>query len=217
MVDWSLVRRPGGVVMVSRRYGIWLVALLLAGAVRAAEPTPLMPPAGQKADAAVAPADPAADAKQVVLPYAKYKELLDEIDRLKAKSKPLPPAKCLLDKGRVEGGLVFFTAHFEFHAKLPDAVFALACGQAKADAATTAGRPDATSFVRRGRLSGPGRKARRLSGEPRPFAAALPTARRTRTRTRPAGGGHDAGNGPAGRRPRPASRRQGTGRNVADL
>ncbi len=124
--------------MSSRRYGWLFGALLLAGTV-AADPPPLMPSAGQKvedakptADAALAPTDPAADAKQVVLSYAKYKELLDEIARLKAKAKPAPPAKCRLQKGRVEGGLVFFTAQFEFHAERPDAVFALACGQAKA-------------------------------------------------------------------------------------
>lgn len=123
--------------MSCRRYGWLFGALLLAGTV-AADP-PLMPPAGQKAedakttaDAALAPTDPTADAKQVVLSYAKYKELLDEIARLKAKVKPIPPAKCRLFNGRVEGGLVFFTAEFGFHAERPDAVFALACGQAKA-------------------------------------------------------------------------------------
>ena len=123
--------------MSSRRYGWLFGALLLAGTV-AADP-PLMPPAGQKAedakttaDAALAPTDSTADAKQVVLSYAKYKELLDEIARLKAKVKPIPPAKCRLFNGRVEGGLVFFTAEFGFHAERPDAVFALACGQAKA-------------------------------------------------------------------------------------
>ena len=96
-------------------------------------------------------------AKQVVLSYAKYKELLDEIARLKAKSKPTPPAKCRLLKGRVEGGLVFFTAQFEFHADRPDAVFALACGQAKALGAQQQRRPDAAALLRPGRLSGPGR------------------------------------------------------------
>ena len=143
--------------MTSWRYGCWLAALLLAGtiaAVRAADSPadkkaappdqPLMPPAGQKAgdwklpsDAVIVFADQAADAlgvtaKQVVLSYAKYKELLDEIARLKAKAKPAPPAKCRLLKGRVEGGVVLFTAQFEFHADRPDAAFALACGQAKA-------------------------------------------------------------------------------------
>ena len=108
-----------------------LFAARVSFAEKPADQPPLMPPAGQKADDAP-PADPG---KQVLLSYAKYKELLDEIARLKAKSKPLPPAKCRLLKGRVEGGVVFFTAQFEFHAERPDSVFALACGQAKALAA----------------------------------------------------------------------------------
>ena len=107
--------------------------------IASADQPPLMPPAGPKAgdakppaDAAPSPTRPPDAGKPVVLSYAKYKELLDEIARLKAKSKPAPPAKCRLLKGRVEGGLVFFTAQFEFHADRPDAAFALACGQAKA-------------------------------------------------------------------------------------
>ena len=208
--------------MSCRRYGWLFGALLLAGTV-AADPPPRMPPAGQKVDDAKTPADPAvgstdpaADAKEVVLSYAKYKELLDEIARLKAKAKPAPPAKCQL-KGRVEGGLAFFTAQFEFHAERPDAVFALACGQAKALSASsrTAGRR-CSPRIRTASWSRS--KTGRLSGEPRSVAAAVPTAGRQGAGTRfAASGGHHAGNGPAGRRPLAPSRRQGVDRDLVDL
>jgi hypothetical protein len=123
-----------------------LVAALLAVAAEA--PPPAEPPPGKKpdplklpADAVIVVSDQAADAlrlmpKFVLLSPEKYQALLDEIDRLKAlaKPKPAPPAKCRL-KGKVEGGVAALQAQFDFHADRPDAVVALACGQAKATAA----------------------------------------------------------------------------------
>jgi len=96
-----------------------------------ADAAPLMPPAGVKTDPWKLP-------NGAVLEIApeKYQELLDEIARLKANAKPAAPASCNLDKGRIENGFVLFTAEFKFHADRAGAAFALACGQAKALAAS---------------------------------------------------------------------------------
>ena len=60
---------------------------------------------------------------------------MNEIARLKASAaKPAAPARCDL-KGHINSGFVLFTAQFDFHANRADALFALACGQAKAVAA----------------------------------------------------------------------------------
>jgi hypothetical protein len=123
-----------------------LVAALLGVAAEAppADPTPpdkKPEPYKLPADAVIVVADQAADAlrmmpKFILLAPEKYQALLDEIDRLKAlaKPRPAPPARCRL-KGKVEGGVAALQAQFDFHADRPDAVVALACGQAKAVAA----------------------------------------------------------------------------------
>ena len=96
-----------------------------------ADAPPLMPPAGVKTDPWKLP-----DGALLEITPEKYQELLDEIARLKANAaKAASPTSCMLDKGRIENGFVIFTARFKFHADRADAVFALACGQAKALAA----------------------------------------------------------------------------------
>jgi hypothetical protein len=120
------------------RCGLLFGVLLLAGAASvlpardaaagAPEP-PLMPPAGKKVDPGKLPGD-----GLIEITPEKLQELLDEIARLKGKLKT-PPAKCYLLNGRVEDGFALFKVDFVFHAERPDAVIALACGQAKVKAA----------------------------------------------------------------------------------
>ena len=89
-----------------------------------------MPPAGVKADPWKLPGGAVLE-----ITPEKYQQLLDEIARLKASAaKPVAPARCDL-KGHIKSGFVLITAQFDFHADRADAVFALACGQAKAVAA----------------------------------------------------------------------------------
>lgn len=124
--------------MSARPCGLLFGALLAAGiasavAAREAAPPPaeppLMPPAGKKIDPLQLPVG-----SSVVLKPEEYQALLDELARLKGKLRT-PPARCRLRGGRVEDGTVLLNAEFDLHAERPDAVFTLACGQAKARAA----------------------------------------------------------------------------------
>jgi hypothetical protein len=133
--------------MSSWRCGFLLCALLLAAPALTAgealppaapdkkaapaDAPPLMPPAGAKTDLWKLPGGAV-----IEITPEKYQELLDKIARLEAiAAKPAAPTSCVLDKGRIENGFVLFTAQFKFHADRADAVFGLACGQAKALAA----------------------------------------------------------------------------------
>jgi hypothetical protein len=114
-----------------------------------ADAPPLMPPADVKTDPWKLPGGAI-----IEITPEKYQELLDKIARLKANAaKPAPPSRCTLLKGRIENGFVLFTAQFDFHADRADAVFALACGQAKAlaaqqqDGRTPMLSSDATGFL----------------------------------------------------------------------
>ena len=124
--------------MSSWRCGFLFGALLLAtvptlrareAASAAPDAPPLMPPAGVKLDPAKLPGD----ATIVLTP----KELQDLLDKARREGRTkLAPTECRLGQGRIEGGFVLFEAGFDFHAEQKDAVFALACRQAKVTAVT---------------------------------------------------------------------------------
>jgi hypothetical protein len=83
-----------------------------------------MPPAGQKIDPTKLPGD-----STIVLTPDELQKLLDKA-RLEGRTKQ-PPTECRLHKGEIKGSFIFFDAEFACHAERADAVFALACGQAK--------------------------------------------------------------------------------------
>ena len=88
-----------------------------------------MPPADRKLDPSKLPGD-----SSIVLTPKEYQDLLDAAHR-EGRTR-LPPTECRLGQGKVEDGFVRFEAGFDFHAERPDAVFALACRQAKVTAVT---------------------------------------------------------------------------------
>ena len=100
-----------------------------------------MPPAGIKLDPSKLPGD-----STIVLTPEELQKLLDKA-RLEGRTK-LPPTECRLHKGEVKGGFVFFEAEFDFHADRSEAVFSLACGQAKVTAREQTGRTDASAVGR---------------------------------------------------------------------
>jgi hypothetical protein len=123
-----------------------------------ADKKPRSEPLRLPADAVVVICEQAADALRlipdaVVLPARKYQDLLDEVARLREQLRPkksVPPSRCAL-KGRVEGRFASLQAQFDFVTDRPDAVVALACGQAVAGNASLDGhvplfRPDADGF-----------------------------------------------------------------------
>jgi hypothetical protein len=82
----------------------------------------------------------------LVLRPEKYKELQDQIEKLKAQvaqlsaEKPLAPSTCKLT-GKVEGDLVHLQAQFVFVTDQPNVPVYLACGQAKIENPTLDERP----------------------------------------------------------------------------
>jgi hypothetical protein len=65
----------------------------------------------------------------IVLSPKKYEELLQEIERLKARQdtiRPVAPTSCLL-KGQLSADLINFTAEFAFRTERPNALVGLAC------------------------------------------------------------------------------------------
>ena len=206
--------------MSSWRCGFLFCALLLATvptlcareAAVGPDAPPLMPPAGVKLDPAKLPGD----ATIVLTP----KELQDLLDKARREGRTkLAPTECRLGQGRVEGGFVLFEAGFDFHAEQKDAVFALACRQAKVTAVTK-DKGDRTPILS-GDADGyyvQGGTARRLQRDAQPVRAAVPSPRRRpRLRDRPAAGRrHDHRPGPAARRPRRPHQRQGRRRRRLD-
>jgi hypothetical protein len=78
----------------------------------------------------------------MVLTREKYKELLDEIARLKGlikPDKPVPPSSCKLS-GKLDGDVVHLTAEFEFAITPTRTLVALGCRQGNPTAATLDGR-----------------------------------------------------------------------------
>lgn len=85
------------------------------------------------------PADPAKNATPrepgaVLLTPEKYKELLDQIDKLKKQASPEPPSSCKI-AGRVDGNIVHLTVEFEFRTLQPRTLVALGCQKAQLSAA----------------------------------------------------------------------------------
>jgi hypothetical protein len=134
------------------------------------KPTPVpLPP-----NSVLAVFDRAADALKampnaILLSPEKYKELVEELARLRAqlekkKTPPALPSKLLL-KGKVEGGLVVLQAQYEFVTARAQTVVSLGCGQGHATGASLAGRTP--------HLLGGGRPA---GGDPEGFSVQVESA-----------------------------------------
>lgn len=99
-------------------------------------------------DAVIVVCDALADAMRlvpnaVVLRPEKYKELRDQIEKLKAQleaNRPFAPSTCKLT-GKVEGDLVRLRAQFVFVTDWPNATVFLACGQAQIENPVMDDRP----------------------------------------------------------------------------
>jgi hypothetical protein len=107
--------------------------------------------------------------RAVLLSPEKYKELLDEITRLRAavdRPRPRSPGTCVL-KGKVEGNLVQLTAGFEFATEKPGELIRLGCGLAQATGVSLDGKTPPLLTLR----PRPGVTARARADEDEGFAA----------------------------------------------
>ncbi|HVS37050.1 MAG TPA: hypothetical protein VMS17_15930 [Gemmataceae bacterium] len=129
-------------------FGLFLLAVPAFGEGEGAPPGPDAPPVMPPADAKVDPALSGNDRLIVLTP----EELQKRLDKARQEGRtPLAPTECRLQQGEIKNGFALFEAEFDFHAERADAVFALACGQAKV---TAVKKPDGRTPMLSGDANG---------------------------------------------------------------